>query len=193
MGRLRANGCALFVCDVQEKFRGLIHHMPAVIETTSRMVRAANVLDLPVFVTEQYPKALGHTVPEIAKDLGQAEVFSKTMFSMCTPELETAFAAKGGIGQVLLCGIETHVCVYQTCLDLVEKHNVEVHLCVDGVSSQREVDRSTALRRLSQLPGVFFCTSEMATFELVGDAKHPKFKQISSLAKETRPEQLSAL
>jgi len=56
MGRLRANGCALFVCDVQEKFRGLIHHMPAVIETTSRMVRAANVLDLPVFVTEQYPK-----------------------------------------------------------------------------------------------------------------------------------------
>ena len=224
LGRLRASQSALFVCDVQEKFRKVIHGMPHVIDTASRLVRSAEVLDLPVFVTEQYPRALGSTVPELSKLPNMTQVFEKTKFSMCTPELEGAFSDRG-IGQVLLCGIEAHVwyrhtlahthshtmcvspsltrhlplvrvalSVYQTCLDLVERHRVEVHVCVDGVSSQREEDRGVALRRLSQIPGVYLCTSEMAIFQLVGDAKHPKFKQISAIAKEERPvERLSAL
>jgi len=194
LGRLKANTSALFVCDIQEKFRGLIHGMPAVVDTASRLVRSAEVMEIPVFVTEQYPKALGNTVAELALP-PKALVFEKTKFSMCTSDVDKAFRKMNldGIGQVLLCGIETHVCVFQTVLDLVEKHNVEVHVCVDGVSSQRETDRSVALRRLQGLPNVFLCTSEMAMFQLAGDSKHPKFKQISALAKEKRPDQLSAL
>merc|ERR1711959_43790 len=183
LGRLTAKSSALFVCDIQDKFRKVIHGMPEVIQTASRLVRAANVLDVPIFVTEQYPQRLGNTVPEISKDLGPAPVFDKTLFSMCTPELEKSFS-ENRVEQVLLCGIETPVCVYQTCLDLVERQGVEVHVCVDGVSSQRKGDRSVALQRLSQMPNVFLCTSEMAMFQLVGDSKHPQFKQISALAKE---------
>ena len=195
LGRLRPTsrgGPAVFVCDIQTSFREVIHNMPAVVDTASRLVRAAKVLELPVFVTEQYPQRLGNTVPELAKDLEVAQVFDKTKFSMCTPEVDKAFLDTG-VDQVLLCGIEAHVCVYQTCLDLVERHDVEVHVCVDGVSSQRENDRSAALQRLARMPNVFLCTSEMAVFQIVGDSKHPKFKQISAIAKEARPHQLSAL
>lgn len=210
-GRLHASSAALFVCDIQEKFRHLIYGMPSVIDTTSKMVRGARALELPIFVTEQYPKALGHTVPELSQHLwtdpstaltqhkGHAyEAIPKTMFSMYVDELDEQLekenlSRKGGekakIGQVLLCGIETHVCIMQTATDLLER-GYEVHLVVDGVSSQRPGDRQVALQRLLQM-GCFLCTSEMALFQMCGSSKHPSFKQISAIAKEDRPEQLA--
>ena len=167
-GRLRKEVASVFVCDVQERFRDVIHGMPCVIDTTSRMVRTANALNMPVITTEQYPKGLGKTVEELQAIIDPKYVFEKTKFSMWTKEVEEAYnkqfdlygSGASGLGQVLLCGIETHVCIFQTALDLLER-GVEVHVVVDGVSSQRSGDRSVAVQRLAQA-GAWLCTSETA-------------------------------
>lgn len=189
LGKLNAASSALFVCDIQERFRPAISGFPAVIDTARRMVRGANVLGLPVVATEQVPTKLGPTVKELVEVINPAApVVAKTMFSMVTPEVEAFLASSPAVKQLLLCGIETHVCVLQTSLDLLER-GYEVHVLVDGVSSQRATDRDAALRRLSQ-SGCFLVSSEMCLFQLIKDASAPGFKQISSLVKEPRPEML---
>lgn len=224
LGRLLPSTSALFVCDIQERFRPLIIGYPTVIDTARRAIRGATALGLPIVVTEQYPKALGSTVSELTEVLPPAhskgkgpttasmlygdcqvlppayskdsppltpgvshhKMVAKTLFSMITPEVEEHLTkALPHVKQVLLLGIETHVCVLQTALDLLSK-GYEVHLLVDGVSSQRESDRAIALQRLVQA-GVLLSSSEMALFQLAGDAKAPAFKTISELVKAERP------
>ena len=122
--------------------------------------RAAQALDIPIIVTEQYPKALGATVAELVEVLPQAAhtvPVPKTVFSMLVPEVEAHLAALPGVKKVMIVGIEAHVCVLQTTLDLIER-GYEVHILVDGVSSQRLADRSVALQRLAQA-GAFLATS----------------------------------
>lgn len=189
IGRLDPSTTALFVCDVQERFRAVIHNYAAVIDTSQRLVRAADALSLPIIVTEQYPKALGTTVSEVAQHLpAGSQVVAKTDFSMMVPDVIAALESKPGVKHILLVGIEAHVCVLQTTLDLIEK-GYEVHIIVDGVSSQREGDRSIALQRMSQC-GAFLATSEMVLFQMMKNTAHPAFKFISGLAKEPRVEQL---
>ena len=207
VGRLHQSTTCLFVCDIQEKFKDLIFGMPSVIDTTSKVVRSCKVLRLPIFVTEQYPLKLGHTVKELKKDILGSPCISKTKFSMYTPELEKALEKEhdkrmakserngdedfGPIKQVLLCGIETHVCIMQTAIDLLER-GYEVHVVVDGVSSQRPEDRTVALQRLAHM-GCHLCTSEMAIFQLCEDSKHPQFRQISTIAKEERTQPILSM
>ncbi|GFR40317.1 hypothetical protein Agub_g853 [Astrephomene gubernaculifera] len=181
LGRLRANSSALFVCDIQEKFRPAISGYPTVIDTARRMVQGADVLGIPILVTEQYPKALGSTVSEIVLPSGTS-VFPKTMFSMCTPDVDNWLESKPNVRQVMLLGIEGHVCVLQTGLDLLDR-GYEVHLLTDGVSSTRPHHRATGIQRLAQA-GALISNSELALFQLMGDAKHPRFKEISALVKE---------
>ncbi|KAL4857399.1 Isochorismatase family protein 1B [Chlorella vulgaris] len=189
IGKLAAEETALLVCDVQERFRSVITGYPAVIDTSKRMLRAAALLKLPVIVTEQYPKALGNTVEELQGLIPEGSpVVAKTLFSMCTEEVNAAFDKLPAVKKVLIVGIETHVCVLQTTLDLLER-GYEVHILVDGVSSQRLGDRSVALQRLAQ-SGAFLATSEMVLFMMTKNTSHPAFKGISALAKEARPEQL---
>eukprot|EP00192_Tetraselmis_astigmatica_P018730 CAMPEP_0117670758 /NCGR_PEP_ID=MMETSP0804-20121206/12950_1 /TAXON_ID=1074897 /ORGANISM="Tetraselmis astigmatica, Strain CCMP880" /LENGTH=257 /DNA_ID=CAMNT_0005479131 /DNA_START=333 /DNA_END=1103 /DNA_ORIENTATION=+ len=189
MGKLSSSQCVLFVCDIQERFRPVISGMPAVIDIASKMVRCAKAMDIPVIVTEQYPKALGYTVDEIITDLPEGtSVVEKTIFSMVVPEVEELLEKLPHVKQVLLVGIEGHVCVTQTALDLIEK-GYEVHLIADGISSQRIEDRAVGLHRMMQA-GAFASCFEMASFQMAGHAKHPAFKAISALAKEERPEQL---
>lgn len=193
VGRLLPEKTALFVCDIQEKFRPIISGYPAVIDTSARMIKAAGVLGLPVVATEQYPSALGPTVAELKSVLPHdTPIFSKKLFSMLVPELKDLLTTRHShINQVLLCGIETHICVLQTTLDLID-NGYQVHVLVDAVSSQRPFDRAVALQRLSQV-GAYLCTSEMCMFQLAKDASNPLFKQISNLAKEPRPDQLPLL
>jgi len=155
--------------------------MPSVIHVASTMTKAAKHLAMPVFVTEQRPDALGTTVSELKADLdaAKANVFQKSKFSMCTPELMAALLP--ATESVILCGLEAHVCVQQTALDLLER-GIDVHLLVDGVSSMRQYDRVTALKRLTAV-GAHVTTCESALFELLRDARHPQFKAISTLAK----------
>jgi nicotinamidase-related amidase len=207
LGRLCPSSTALLVCDVQERFRPLICGFPAVADAARRMVRGAAALGVPVLATEQYPEKLGATVAEVGL-LSGAPVVGKTRFSMMVPEVRQWLAAAAGGGggggggsnggggnntptatnkirSVMIVGIEAHVCVLQTALDLLAD-GVDVHLITDGVSSQRAADRAAGLARAAQ-SGAFLTTSDSALFELAGDAKHPAFKQISAIAREPRP------
>jgi len=154
---------------------------------------SAKLLDVPTVVTEQYVKAFGKTVPEIkltwengGGSLESTPCYEKKKFSMMTDELLQGFghqlSFKGGpCTDVILCGIEAHVCVLQTALDL-RKSDINVHLVCDAVSSQRPYDRAVALARMRDA-GVIMTTAESAIFDLLESADHPKFKQISSLVK----------
>ncbi len=146
LARLSQRSTALFVCDIQSVFKPLIHEMPSVIAGASVLMRAAAALQVPMLVTEQYPKAFGHTVDELA-DLARTHsvpVLEKSRFSMLSPATLDAVKPEQGLQSVVLCGIEAHVCVQQTALDLLEK-GISVHLPVDAVSSQRPTDREAAL------------------------------------------------
>ena len=122
-------------------------------------------------------------MPELQADLKDSvcDTFEKTKFSMCTEEVMNSLKSRN-IRSAILFGIETHVCVQQTTLDLLES-GIDVHIVVDGVSSQRETDRKFAIERLRQA-GAFITTSESVAFMLLHDAKHPAFKQVSALIKE---------
>jgi nicotinamidase-related amidase len=188
MQRLQPSTCIFLLCDVQERFRESIHKMPAVIAASNRMLRAATALELPVIATEQYPKGLGHTVAELglsheALAAHGGGLFEKTTFSMLDPNVEQTLACLKFTDAVIF-GIEAHVCVQQTTLDLLER-DVNVHLCVDGVSSQRAVDRAAGIHRASHA-GAVLTTTESVMMELIRGKEHPSFKAISSILREPR-------
>jgi len=141
----------------------------------------AKILSHPVVVTEQYPKAFGHTVPELDGHEDGKRVAKKT-FSMLTPEVHDrltglSFFSEEESAHAVLFGIEAHVCVQQTALELLEA-GVVVHVVADAVSSQRPSDRATALRMLADA-GAMVTSTEAAMLGLVGGADHPKFKDVS--------------
>ncbi|KAF9175847.1 Isochorismatase domain-containing protein 1 [Mortierella sp. AD011] len=180
VGRVHQKSTAFFLCDIQEKFRTHIFQYPSVVATAQKMIAAHKILDIPLIVTEQNPKALGATATEL--DLSQAKVNApKTKFSMFVPEIEKELQ---GIKSVVLFGIESHVCVLQTALDLLE-NNYDVHVLADGVSSMNSFEIEHALNRVKSAGG-YVTTSESILFQIVGDSKHEKFKAISNLVKETK-------
>ena len=178
LGRLHEASTTFLLCDVQEKFRTVIDQMPRIIDGAAAMLEAAKVMTIPVIVTEQYPKALGHTVEEL--DVSEAKIFEKTQFSMYTNELAHYL---GGLDRkdAILFGVETHVCVQQTALDLMDR-GIQVHVLADAVSSQRPLDREVALDRLRQA-GCYVTTVESVLFELLRSKDAPEFKAISNIVK----------
>jgi nicotinamidase-related amidase len=168
---------ALIVVDIQEAFAKAVGDFDGVAAAARKLVRGAHILGLPVIVSEQYPRGLGPTVPELAELLDGDVRVEKRCFA--------ASAAEGfdlaGRTQALVCGIEAHVCVAQTALELLAR-GVAVHLVVDAVASRKAHDRDVALRRL-ELAGVVPQTVESALFELVRGADHPHFKEIQQLIK----------
>ena len=185
-GRLDPARTAVFVCDVQERFRTVIHGFDHCVHVSSMMLRAGKILGMPAVVTEQYPERLGATVDELAPNLDpRAPPVAKKLFSMITPEVDERL---GGMNrdQAVLMGLESHVCVFQTAMDLMAR-GWEVHVLVDGVSSQRPTDRAAALRRL-EAEGLRLSTSEMALFDLLKTAEAENFKAVSAIVREKRPE-----
>ncbi|PFX29904.1 isochorismatase domain-containing protein 2-like [Stylophora pistillata] len=185
LGRLAVNNTAFFLCDIQEKFRPSIRYFPEIIKVAQRMTAAAKIMNIPVIATEQYPKGLGNTVKEIDTDFFKEQIFPKTKFSMVIPEVEEQLKQRN-IKNVVLMGIETQVCVLQTTMDLLEK-NYTVHVLADGVSSRTMVERMFALERLREM-GAIVTTSECALFMLLGDAKHPNFREVQALVKTAAPD-----
>ena len=171
---------ALAIIDMQEAFRERIADFAKIAARIALMARGAGLLGLPIVVTEQYPKGLGHTAIEIAAVLPQSiQIIEKTTFSSCgvmqfPAELDQAHAK-----QVLVCGIEAHICVNQTVHDLIAG-GFQVHLLTDCVTSRKVEDRKAATRKM-QGSGAIFSTVEMALFELMRDAKHEQFKAIQGL------------
>jgi len=168
---------ALVVVDVQEAFRPAVVDFEQVAAEVSKLVQGAQALDLPVLVTEQYPKGLGRTVPEVAQALDGAEPLEKTAFS--------AVAADGfdlgGRDQAIVCGIESHVCVSQTAHDLIDR-GVEVHVARDAVSSRTVENRELGLRKMES-SGAIVTSVETALFELLGEAGGSEFKLVQGLVK----------
>ncbi|WKY06279.1 hypothetical protein Q1695_006459 [Nippostrongylus brasiliensis] len=177
--RLSPKNSVLFVCDMQERFSKTIAYFPAIVQTAKRLVDAARILDIPIVVTEQYPKGLGHTVPELG--LADEKKYPKTRFSMCVPELDVPSS-----NNVILVGIEAHACVLQTTLDLIEKGKT-VHVVVDAVSSRSLADRKYAFKQMDRA-GAVLTTSECVVLGLLQDASHPKFKEVQKLILEPAPD-----
>lgn len=175
--RLDPARCALVIVDVQERFAPAIGGWDAIVERAAVLARTATLLDIPVVVTEQYPKGLGPTVAPVREALDGAEPLEKGDFP--------ATAAEGfdlaGRDQVVLCGVETHVCVLQSALSLLEAA-VEVQIAVDATGTRNPVDRESALGRM-ELLGVVPTTAETFGFELLGSAGHGAFREFQEMIK----------
>ncbi|XP_071851387.1 isochorismatase domain-containing protein 2-like [Apostichopus japonicus] len=184
IGKVFTKSSILFLCDMQEKFRPMIKHYPQIIEVSSRMLKAARILQIPVVTTEQYPKGLGLTVPELGVDREKDEIHAKTCFSMLVPKVEKKLD-QGGFKSVIICGIETQACIQNTTLDLLER-GLDVHVIADGCSSRSMLDRMYAFDRMKQ-SGAFITTSEAMILQLVGDFAHPNFKECQKLIKDSAP------
>uniref|UniRef100_A0A3B4Z3P0 Isochorismatase domain containing 2 n=1 Tax=Seriola lalandi dorsalis TaxID=1841481 RepID=A0A3B4Z3P0_SERLL len=134
IGRLSTKDAVIFLCDMQEKFRPNIFQFTNIVSNAARLLQASRVLGIPPILTEQYPKGLGPTVPELgAADL---KAHAKTSFTMMIEEVEKELQALGNPKQAILCGIEAHACIACTTFDLLEK-GMEVHIVADAVSSRR--------------------------------------------------------
>lgn len=185
VGKLSPENSVLLVCDVQELFRPLIYKMETVIKTTKFMTSVAKELSIPIVATQQYTKVFGPTIPDAfadPSDIGSlAPVFEKKKFSMMTPECSEHLSSLGKTSYLLV-GIEAHVCLQQTALDLLEQGH-DVHIIADGVSSQQKYDREIALRRMES-SGAWLTSAQSASFMLLGGADHPNFKAVSKLVKE---------
>jgi nicotinamidase-related amidase len=180
---MSAQDAVLLVVDVQEKLVRLIPGHQRLVWNIRRLIDGAKVLQVPVLGSEQYPQGLGPTTPELSERLGALP--AKTAFS-CAGCAEVVDAlAKLGRSKVLVVGIEAHVCVLQTALDLLAS-GYRVYLAVDAIGARHEVDYATALRRLEAC-GASLVTTEMALFEWCRIAGTPEFKQISALVREPPP------
>ena len=176
--------CALLVVDVQEAFRTVISDFDRLASRTAAVIRGFRMLEIPMLVTEQYPKGLGRTAGEIQAVLPpDIEYIEKTAFSSCGAAQVHAGLRAVHVEQIVVCGLETHVCVNQTVHDLLE-HGFDVHLLTDCVGSRHEHDKQTGLSKMLS-SGAVPSGLEMALFELMRDAKHEKFKEVQKLVKSS--------
>ncbi len=178
--QLRIADSALLVIDVQERLMVKIPPAAALVRNISFLIDAARLLEVPVAATEQYPRGLGPTVPELAQRLPERP--DKVVFSSCAVTSVIDGFRQAARTQIVLAGIEAHVCVLQTALDLLAQ-NFRVYLPVDALASRYTIDYETALKRLAQA-GAILTTSETTVFEWLGTAAHPRFKQASALILE---------
>jgi nicotinamidase-related amidase len=170
------------IVDVQEAFRSVIGDFALIASNIARASRGFQILDVPMIVTEQYPAGLGRTAEEILLTLPDGfEPIEKTAFSAVgSPDFRVKLE-DFKVEQVILCGVETHVCVNQTAHDLLDQ-GLNVHLLTDCVGSRFDHDKRSGLKKMRS-NGVITSSIEMALFELMRDAKHPKFKEIQNLIK----------
>lgn len=181
--RLTAREGALFAIDLQEKLLPHVDGHAHVLANAIRLIDGARVLEIPAFATEQYPRGLGPTVAAVAERLLHRS--EKTAFSCCAiPELVEQLHGRH-VRHVTLAGIEAHVCVAQTALDLIGL-GFHVQVAADGVGSRRRMDWEFALRRLERA-GAVVSTTEAILFEWAESSDRPAFKRISQLVKEFVP------
>jgi nicotinamidase-related amidase len=172
MGLLVRDRATLVVVDVQEGFRAY-PAFAGVAESCGKLVQAARILDVPRLVSEQYPKGLGHTAPEVG--LADERRIEKTVFSAARAD---GFELEGR-DQAIVCGIEAHVCVSQTVHDLIDR-GLEVHVPADAVGSRHDIDYDRGLERMERA-GAVVGTVEAALFELLERAGTPEFKAVQRL------------
>ena len=175
---------ALVVIDMQEKLVPLIENHEGITWNTRRLIDGAQLLSVPVIASEQYPKGLGATLPELKQRI-PGDIPEKLCFSC--GELGDLFTqlSSQGISKLLVCGIETHVCVQQTVLDIMAA-GFFAYVATDAVGSRFPLDKEVALRRM-ECSGATLTTTEAALFEWCEKAGTPEFKAISTLVREAAP------
>jgi nicotinamidase-related amidase len=177
MNLLNQNNTIVIIIDIQEKLLSSVYDKN-IVNVASKLVQAAKILEIPVLITEQYPKGLGETVLQI-KENADAIYFEKTDFSAFEKIKETL--KKSGKKQIIICGIEAHICVHQTVNDLL-KQGFEVHILKDGIASRKEFEFTQGLNRMEKNGAIITCL-EIALFELLKGASHPQFKAVQNLIK----------
>ncbi len=180
--KLAADRTTLIVVDVQEGFRKAIPDFDHIAKATSTLIDGARIVGVPVVVTEQYPKGLGRTAAEVAEHLPEGvERLEKVCFSATDAD---GFDLNGR-DQALVCGIETHVCVNQTALDLIES-GVQVQIAEDAVGSRFPESKKVGLQKMERA-GAVLTSVETALFELLGRAGTDEFKRVQKLILEYAP------
>ncbi|MGQ9662785.1 MAG: hydrolase [Kiritimatiellia bacterium] len=179
--RLDADKVVFVLLDVQGKLAQIMHEREILFDNLVRLVRAMRVLHIPVLWLEQLPAKMGPTIPEIRCHLGDTEPIVKSSFSAWgNPEFVRRLRSLGRI-QILLAGIETHVCVYQSAVDLLAA-GYQVEVVADAVSSRTLANKQVGLEKIQASGGTITCT-EMAVFEMLRTAEHPAFREILDIVK----------
>jgi len=181
LGILDRKKTCLVVVDVQERFRNVIFEFDRMVENVRKLVESFRILGVPIIVTEQNPEKLGRTVPEVSKVLGDFKPIEKLHFS--------CFGNKDFVGEVkrlriedlVLCGLEAHICVLKTALDGL-KRGYNVHVVYDAVSSRKQMDWGISMCRMGH-KGIFLTTAESVIFQLIEKAGTDEFRKISSIVK----------
>lgn len=179
--KLKNDRSVLVIIDVQTKLLSVMYNYPLLLENVKKLIRGAQVLEMPIIYTEQYPEGLGPTDPEVAELLGGLQPVTKMTFSCCSEDNFLNELRKTNRDQVIVCGIESHICVYQTCRDLIDK-KYEVHLVTDCISSRKLENTELTTIKL-QAYGVYPTSVEMALFEMLKDASNSAFKKIAKIIK----------
>lgn len=192
VGKIRPSSTTFLLCDIQERFRPLMYHGETIISTAKYLTSVAKELQIPVIATQQYTKVFGPTVTDVFANgqegldelISKGRVFDKKKFSMMTEEVVTCLGTDDfkDRDSFVLFGIEAHVCVQQTCLELLESGK-EVHIVLDAISSQQPYDREIALKRMENA-GAYVTTAQSLAFMLMESANHENFKAVSKLTVE---------
>ena len=183
--RLSPESSLLVVIDIQERLLPAIQNQQQILFNARRLLEGSRLLSVPVVVSEQYPQGLGSTVKELTPYIpAGTTVLSKKSFSIYDDESIRTEIDSRKKSQIILCGIESHVCVLQSAFDIFRAGGQEVCIVVDAIGSRFASDRETALRRF-ETTGMICTTTESLLFEWCRSAEHPQFKGISRLAKES--------
>lgn len=178
---LQREKTALLIIDVQERILPVIHNIENVIQNTLKLINGFKILSIPIYFTEQYPKGLGQTEKRIKEALESSEAIQKMSFSCSGAGNLFAELKEKNISQVVVCGIESHVCVQQTVLDLIA-NDFQVDVAADAISSRKQLDYKIALQRM-RTNGAEVTTTESILFELLNVCGTDEFKTVSKLVK----------
>lgn len=179
--RINLQDTVFCLIDVQEKLFPLIHDKEILEKNLTILINGLKILNVPFIINEQYKKGLGETIPSLGNLITSYKKYEKTTFSCCKNSQTLKAIKESRKKVVIVAGIETHVCVLQTCIDLIED-GFKVVLVTDCCGSRKENDENIAIKRLIQ-EGVIPTTYESILFELTVDAKNSHFKEISSIIK----------
>lgn len=178
---LRAGEALLLIIDIQERLAAVMAEREAVVANTLHLIEMAKLHQVPILLTEQFPRGLGPTLPEIKESLPCYEPFEKTAFDCCREEGFLDRVAAGGRKKILLTGMETHICVLQTALGLLQT-GYQVHVIQDAVCSRTADNRQAALEHLRDA-GAVITTTETVLFQVLEKAGTPEFKILSKRIK----------
>lgn len=179
MSLLERAQTTLLLVDVQERLAPAMHNAEGLLERTRSLLKIAGVLNLPVVITEQYPRGLGHTLTSLRDLVPEAPVFAKTAFGAMTDEAVAHHFHQIPGRQLVIAGIEAHVCVLQTAIQALEA-GFQVHIVGDAVSSRRAEDCRLALQRMQQA-GAVITAVESVGFECLRVAGTEDFKAVSRI------------